>query len=458
MTDFSIGCVSSGKLPLCAEGGNSKITNPVTICPHPGFSGKALTVLGDVNITGAIDPTAVGFTESITSPLPLEAGIGVLWVRNDAPNTLIFTDDGGTDHDLLATGGDVSGPVSATDTAIARFDGITGDQITDSVLALDGSGDIDRSGSAYLHERGGTFNFGAGSNALSLIAGGQQDNTGIGQRALFTNAIGSQNTAVGTRCMEASSGSSNTGVGHLCLVNTASTNNTGIGQSALNACNTGSDNTGCGQSSLFVVFDGDRNTAVGQNSLGGLVGGDENTAIGQNTLTGLVSGDRNIAIGVSTGIALTGTDSDNILINNSGVVGDNNAIRVGTSQTSCFVQGIRGVATGVADAVPVLVDSTGQIGTVSSSIRYKRNVKRLVDEDVNKFLELNPVSFLYKHDPTYLQYGLIAEEVEEIIPELVSYEGETVESVKYHLLHAFYIKTIQQLSKRIDELEEKCDC
>jgi hypothetical protein len=161
--------------------------------------------------------------------------------------------------------------------------------------------------------------------------------------------------------------------------------------------------------------------------------------------TGLVTGDENLLIGYTAGNAYTGAESNNILIGTlSGVNGESNVTKIA---------GIRGVTTNVADAIPVLIDSAHQLGTVSSSIRYKQNVE---DMESSEVLSLHPVTFEFKKHPGIKQYGLIAEEVEKVMPRLVVYSDEGLpETVKYHELPSILLNEIIKLSKRIEELECK---
>jgi Chaperone of endosialidase len=113
------------------------------------------------------------------------------------------------------------------------------------------------------------------------------------------------------------------------------------------------------------------------------------------------------------------TSDNNIYIANNGT-DESGAIRVGTlgTHTTCFIQGINGVTTGLA-AIPVLVDGNGQLGTVSSSIRFKHDIAEMGD-DSEIIYQLNPVTFVFNNDSSETkQYGLIAEEVEQVFPAIV---------------------------------------
>jgi hypothetical protein len=108
-------------------------------------------------------------------------------------------------------------------------------------------------------------------------------------------------------------------------------------------------------------------------------------------------GSGNIAIGSSAGSNVTNTDSNNIEIGHVGMAGDNGFIRIGTAgtQTKAFIAGILHVTTGSGNATAVMIDSNGQLGTVSSSRRYKEDIQDMADAS-SGLLRLRPVTFRYK--------------------------------------------------------------
>lgn len=226
--------------------------------------------------------------------------------------------------------------------------------------------------------------------------------------------------------------------GNFTLTTTSAIRNTGVGSISLQSLTTGASNTGVGAGTLWQLTTGSNNTAVGDVVLGSLLTGSNNTAIGY-----------------TAGQNYTGAESNNICIQNVGTTGESNVTRIGTSQTKCFIAGIRGITTGVADAINVLIDSSGQLGTVSSSIRYKQNVKDIGDES-KALKDLRPVTFEYKSHPGMKQYGLIAEEVEKIFPRLVVYDKEGLpETVKYMDLIPLLLNEVQRLSKRVSQLKKE---
>ena len=139
----------------------------------------------------------------------------------------------------------------------------------------------------------------------------------------------------------------------------------------------------------------------------------------------------------------------NIAIGNRGVAGEASTIRIGDSlQTRTFIAGIFGIVTGVNDAATVVIDSNGQLGTISSSRRYKEEIHDMAAAS-ERLLSLRPVTFRYKKafegGDKPMQFGLIAEEVAEVFPELVVYNDDgTPEAVKYRLLSTLLLNELQK--------------
>lgn len=239
-------------------------------------------------------------------------------------------------------------------------------------------------------------------------------------------------------------------------------NNVGIGYAALNSLTSGSENVSIGGGTLYLCNSGSGNTAIGDAALELLTTGSNNVAIGSNATDGsldhLTTGSNNVVIGPASGIAYTSSESSNILLSNVGVVSESNVIRIGTQgsgagqQNAAFIAGIHGVT--VAASTAVLIDANGQMGTVLSSERFKENIKDMPSTNVMK---LRPVTFNYKSDESKSkQFGLIAEEVDKVMPEIVLYDdNKQPHSVQYHVLPAILLSEIQKLNKRIEALEKK---
>lgn len=294
------------------------------------------------------------------------------------------------------------------------------------------------------------------------------ENTYCGQAAGINNVSGASNTAIGSTALNNATTSDNTAVGTAAgYAVTSGTRNTSLGRYAQgnNAGTfiTGNDNIAIGYLSQFRLTSGANNFGAGSNSQVNLAGGSNNVCLGDSSGSGLTSGSYNLFLGVNAGTTPT-TQSSNIYLMNVGAA-EANTIRIGTQgtgsgqQSKCWIAGIVGVTTDVNDAIPVLIDSTGQLGTVSSSIRYKENVNDMgALSDV--LHELRPVIFNYKqHDPQSISMGLIAEEVAEVYPNLVVYDKEGLpQTVKYLDLIPMLLNEIQKLKRAVDKLsttEEK---
>lgn len=211
----------------------------------------------------------------------------------------------------------------------------------------------------------GGYNTGIGRDVLAANTAGDS-NTAQGYRALFANDVGHNNTATGVFALLANtSGVQNTATGSNTLsANTTGNFNTASGFMALHFSATGSSNTATGYEAL-ESSGGDNNTAHGAAALRNLTNGDSNTAMGSDALHHLNSGVGNIAVGSGAGFNLI-NGSSNILVGTFGADGDNGIIRIGTPGThqSAFIAGIYD-PTGSGSGMPVVVDSTGKLGTAN---------------------------------------------------------------------------------------------
>jgi hypothetical protein len=352
----------------------------------------------------------------------------------------------------------------------------------------DGFGNTASGAFALYQNAGGNQNTAIGSQALTSNTYGQF-NTASGYQALYSNSLGNTNTATGnTALFSNTTGSANTATGAGALFdNTAGTENTALGFGALTNNAVGSFNTASGSNALeankgdfntangayamYSNVDGYNNTAVGFEALdfntGGwyntAIGTDAlqvntngylNTAVGSQTLLGSTNGTYNIALGSGAGASLSSGDN-NIYIGNSGTATESGTVRIGTFGTHqrLFVSGVLGV-TGVGVAVQIYPD--GQLGTVSSSARYKDDIRDMADAS-SRLMKLRPVTFRYKGQATdAAQFGLVAEEVEDVLPELVvrNAAGE-VEAVQYHEMPAMLLNELQKQQRVIEDLQKR---
>jgi hypothetical protein len=283
------------------------------------------------------------------------------------------------------------------------------------------------------------FNTFLGDEALSSNTTGSA-NTAIGFEALFSNTTGFFNTANGSQALQS---------------NTTGISNTANGAGALFNNTTGNDNTANGAGALVSNTTGSFNTVTGLSALSSNTTGFNNTANGWHALQ-MTTGSNNIAVGAEAGINLT-SGNNNIDIGNPGVAGESRTIRIGTRQThrATFIAGISGAT--VPAGVAVIVDGSGHLGTVVSSARFKDEIKPM-DKASEAILALKPVTFRYKHDldpESIPQFGLVAEEVEKVNPDLVARDadGKTY-TVRYEAVNAMLLNEFLKEHRKVEALEK----
>src|SRR6266511_4394245 len=227
------------------------------------------------------------------------------------------------------------------------------------------------------------FNTAEGQNALFSLTTGSA-NTAVGWFSLFSDTDGSFNTATGAGTLLFNTADGNTAFGAAALLfNTTGHYNTARGTAALSNAPTGFEHTACGSGALVSNSTGTQNTAFGARAIRNTINGSGNVAVGRGALVNNTSGGGNIALGFNAGLFVS-TANAVISIGSGGANVSN----------SCFIGNIFGVTT-VNSGTPVLVDSAGQLGTISSSRRFKHEIKPM-DEASAAILALKPVTFRYK--------------------------------------------------------------
>jgi len=289
----------------------------------------------------------------------------------------------------------------------------------------------------------GTGNTAIGFKTLSRNTTGLH-NTAVGESALFSNTIGAQNTANGSVALFSNTtGSLNLANGDAALfANTTGTSNTASGHSSLSANITGSFNTGIGDETL-VDNNGDNNSANGAFALRSNTTGSNNTAVGESSLPGNTTGSNNIGIGFQVGGNVT--TANNVICIGANVEGEN-------VSDSCYIGNIFGQTS--ASGIPVLVNSNNRLGTITSSKRFKDDIKSM-DNASEVLFALRPVAFRYKKeiDPEHrLQLGLVAEDVEQINRNLVvrDKEGKPY-SVRYDQVDAMLLNEFLKEHKKVEK-------
>ena len=316
----------------------------------------------------------------------------------------------------------------------------------------------------------GEFVFALSSSA-ALGCGPTGSSAALGSGAL-QNATAPNDAAVGLNALNADTFGKNSALGSGALSsNTTGGDNSAVGMSALTSDTTGALNSAFGVNALKSNTTGGNNTALGLNALEFNTAANINTAVGEQALENNTTGTGNVALGFNAGHNLTIGDN-NIDIDNNGLAGDADTIKIGTqgTQTSTSIAGIDGETS--TSGVAVLVNSNGTLGTTTSSRRYKRDIRPLGGL-TNRLMALRPVSFHYRNRYAHggsnpLQFGLVAEQVAKVLPNLVARDQNARPyEVRYQELPVLLLATVQRQqheirtlrtrNERIDHLQAQVD-
>jgi hypothetical protein len=288
-------------------------------------------------------------------------------------------------------------------------------------------------------------NFNTATGAGSLLFNTADDNTAFGAASLLLNTTGTQNTATGVDALA----SNNSGAG-----------NTANGAFALSSNSVGIANTATGTAALLSNTIGNFNTATGFSALSANMTGDGNTAIGRYALT-ITTGTGNTALGANAGSALTsGANNIDIGVDVIGAAGESNSIRIGANlpetsgASACHIGGIFNQSGDPASMTAVGIDASGKLATVFSSRRFKHDIKPM-DKASEAILALKPVTFHYNSDAKNTPcFGLIAEEVAEVNPDLVvrNKDGD-IYTVRYDQLNAMLLNEFLKEHRKVQEQE-----
>lgn len=334
--------------------------------------------------------------------------------------------------------------------------------------------------------------FGAFALANDYFGSAGSDNVALGSQSLY-QSIGSRNTAAGKDSMQyATTANDNSAFGHRALRNASSAFfNVAVGKDALLSLTTGYGNTAVGPLAMNDNVTGVQNVAIGTNALQNATSGNANTVVGPFAAQNQTTGQFNVAVGVNAARDNTGNNNvaigrwalnaptsannvvaigynagsvfgpmgnNNVFISNPGGAGDSGTIRIGTGgmHNNAFVSGIFGTTVNGLTGTMVVVDSAGHLGTINSSARFKKDVEDMGDA-TDVLMKLRPVSFHYledgsDHGEPAPQYGLIAEEVAAVAPDLViTDEHGAPLTVKYHMLAPMLLNELQRMHRTLDE-------
>jgi hypothetical protein len=271
-------------------------------------------------------------------------------------------------------------------------------------------------------------------------------NTAEGQAALLSLTTGGFNTAVGFITLRSNTdGNFNTATGAGALLANTADENTATGAGALLSNGMAGFNTADGAFALFSNDSGNENVAVGDRALFSNTTGGRNTAIGSHALASSTGGNDKIAIGQNAG-SIVGDASNVICIGASGLPGVSN---------SCFIGQI--FTTTLTGGNAVFINSSGRLGLVTSSRRFKEEI-RPMQRDSEALFQLEPVRFRYKKDidpAATSQFGLVAEEVEKVNPDLVVRDkaGKPY-SVRYDQVN---VMLLNEFLKEHRKVEQQCE-
>ena len=282
-----------------------------------------------------------------------------------------------------------------------------------------------------------------GSGALFSLTTGT-NNTAVGSSALFSLTTGIQNTAVGAQALKNNTANDNSAEGFQALVNnTTGFGNAATGWRALFQNSTGFHNTADGFSALLRNTVGNHNTANGDEALGSNTTGNFNTTDGAHSLENNTTGSGNTALGFGAGDNVT--TANNVICIGSGVEGAN-------VSNSCYIGSVFGQTSSVGTAV--FINSSGKLGTITSSRRFKEEIKPMAQASEALFA-LKPVIFRYKKEiePEKIpQFGLVAEDVEAVNPDLVVRDADgKAYTVRYEAVNAMLLNEFLKEHRQVQE-------
>jgi len=452
-------------LYIGSPGGAGTVTNKYALVtePNAGFvgigttsPGSQLEVAGNLTVDtpGVIAGNGSGLTNlnaaSLSSGTTIPSGVNGSGLIN--VNAALL---GGNPPSAFASTGSNS---------FSGNQSVTGNLSLSGSLALPNTtsattGVITLGGTPFLHNFG-TNNTFVGASAGNTTMTSPGNNTAVGFSALTANTTGKGQSAFGTNALAATTtGTQNSAFGSAALqANTTGMQNAAFGNSALIANTSGNTNSAFGTGALLANTTANLNSAFGFEALAASTTGANNSAFGEGALFSLKTGSGNLALGALAGSSLTGAESNNIYLNNVGVAGESQTARIGTDLTAVFITGISGRTS--ASGVGVFINTAGQLGTLTSSRRFKHHIADIGAES-DLLMKLRPVAFYYKPelDETQArQYGLVAEEVAQVAPQLVVYDKDGApQTVRYHFVNALLLNAVQKQQRAIQRQQRTID-
>lgn len=297
--------------------------------------------------------------------------------------------------------------------------------------------------------------------AVGRGGGNNNSNTALGRLALDSNVSGTSNTAVGNSALQSNTGTANTAVGNGAMLNNTASNNVALGAAAMNANTTGTQNTALGRQALFSNTTSNNNTAVGFQSLYSNTA-EKNTAVGHSALQNNTTGTSNVAVGLQAGGAIT-TGTRNVIV---GALSDISAV-TGVDQV---VVGYN--LTGKGDDTAFIGGTAGAYNEknvttweTTSDERIKKNITDNND-GLSVLSQIQVRNFEYRTPeeitdlPSHaaikqegVQLGVIAQELQQVLPECVSENSTGVLSVNTDPLVWYLINAVKELKAEIETLK-----
>jgi hypothetical protein len=412
------------------------------------FSGPSIAAMGTITIP------VQSMTEANTNTMPAPCGVIPSTAQAYSFNLTVVPKVLGTPVDYVSLW-----PAGGTQPFVSTLDDPQGAIVSNAAIVPAGT----PTGGINVYNPGpATTDVMIDMNGYYTAPTDTNLNTAIGAGTLASNTTGNGGTATGANALKDNTvGFDNTATGISALaLNTTGSDNTATGAYALEDNTTGYNNTADGFFALQNNTTGINSTAVGVAALVTNSTGSYNIALGFDALQSNRTGSSNIGIGFDAALYALDINSNSIYIGNQGTGSDTSGtIAIGTqgTQTATFIAGISGAS--AAGGVEVFVNGNGRLGTTLSSRRFKEDITDMGDTS-SKLFQLRPVTFHYK--PEYddgshlLQYGLIAEEVEKVYPEMVAYGNDgQILTVKYQMLAPMLLNEVQKQNARAEKLEDQ---
>ena len=479
----AIGYTSAEGLILTGQGSTNDVTikndADADVLEIPTGT-PTVTVVGDVtaggtlNVTGdtaAGDDAAMGYTSAEGLILTGQGSTNDVTIKNDADADVLEIPTGTTNVTVVgdftaggtlnvtgdtASGDDAAVGYTSTEGLILTGQGSTGDVTVkndaDAVVMQvpTGTTGVDFKGNIFT-TTAGTSNFVAGVNAGNTIESGGNYNVCVGDEAGTAVTTGDANIYIGFQAGDAATtGGDNVAIGYdaLTTMSTAASN-TVVGAYAGDAINTGHQNTLIGHQAGTDLTTGAQNTFLGKNAGDDVTDGAENTLVGFNAAahsTALTTGDFNVHLGIYTSASSADAQTETVIGyngqgkgNTTGFIINNGGVYQGNNSADWSTTSDRRIKKNIEDNEQGL--------DIINNIRVRNFEYRTEDE----ITEVPPSAAI---ETEGVQLGVIAQEIEEVLPEVVNEESTGVKSVNSGNLTWYLVNAVKELSAQVEELKQ----